>query len=148
MPFIPKNITDSSFSTGKVLKMPLTEEDGLTLKEGDRERSKYFTVIGQDINNGVVGSLLINSEINTNVNRTKELLDCQYPLTGSDYDFLDHDSFLNCSKIFPLDKIKIRNKAKEVGELNSRDKALVIDHVKNSEVISMKEKKRYKIVND
>ncbi|GHT47363.1 hypothetical protein AGMMS49965_25380 [Bacteroidia bacterium] len=146
MPFTPKNITDSSFSTGKVLKMPLTAEDGLTLKEGETARLKYFTVIGQDINHGMIGSLLINSNINVKVNRTREFVDAQYPLKKSDYVFLHHDSFLNCRQIFSLGKIKILREAKEVGELTSRDRTLVIDYVKNSEAILMKQKKQYNLI--
>jgi hypothetical protein len=146
MPYMPIHITDASFAPGKVLRMDLTEEDGLILKNGAKDRAKFFIVIGQDIDQGIVGSLLINSNINPNAIRTKELLDCQFPLKSKDYNFLDHDSYLNCSKIFPLDKVKIRQEAKEIGSLNAGDLSLVIDHIKNSEVISMKEKKRYSIV--
>jgi len=146
MPYIPVHITDASFAQGKVLRMDLTEDDGLILRKGRRDRSKFFVVIGEDIDRGIVGSLLINSNINANAVCTRELLDCQFPLKSSDYDFLDHDSYLNCSKIFPLDKVKIRQEANEAGNLSSKDLPLVIDHIINSEVISMKEKKRYKIV--
>ena len=146
MPYIPVHITDASFAQGKVLRMDLTEDDGLILKSGTTERSKFFVVMGENMDQGIVGSLLINSNINTNIIRTKELLDCQFPLKGDEYDFLNHDSYLNCSKIFPLDKVKIRREAHEVGNLNDRDLSLVIDHIINSEVISMKEKKRYRIV--
>jgi hypothetical protein len=141
-----KQITDNSFSTGKVLKMPLTEEDGIVLKGNAKERHKYIAVIGQDKDNSLIGSLLVNSNINENVIKTKKLLDCQFPLKEKDYDFLDHDSYLNCSKLFELSKIEIINKATEEGELTSKDRELVREHILNSEVISTKQKKRFNIV--
>ena len=142
-----KQITDNSFSMGKVLKMALTEDDGIVLKNSAIERTKYFTVIGQDQDKGLIGSLLVNSNVNTNVLNTKELLDCQFPLRKKDYDFLDHDSFLDCSELFELDKIKIIQKGREEGELTLKDKNLVLEHLRDSEVISAKLKKRYKILN-
>lgn len=142
-----KKITDNSFSTGKVLKMALTEDDGIVLKNSATERTKYFTVIGHDRDNSLIGSLLVNSDVNKNVINSKILLDCQFPLKGNDYDFLQHDSYLDCSELFEMDKIKILQKGVEVGELTSKDKILVMEHLCNSEVISVKLKKRYKIIN-
>jgi len=143
-----KQITDASFSTGKVLKMSLTEDDGIILKNKAIQRPKYFVVVGQDIENGLIGSLLINSNVNKNVINTKTLLDCQFPLQKKDYDFLQYDSYLDCSELFELDKIKILQKGMEVGELTSKDCMLVMEHLRYSEVISPKLKKRYKIINN
>jgi len=143
-----KQITDASFSTGKVLRMSLTEDDGIILKNKAIQRPKYFVVVGQDIENGLIGSLLINSNVNKNVINTKTLLDCQFPLQKKDYDFLQYDSYLDCSELFELDKIKILQKGMEVGELTSKDCMLVMEHLRYSEVISPKLKKRYKIINN
>jgi hypothetical protein len=141
-------LKDASFLTGKVLKMNLTEEDGIVLKDGAEGRNKYFVVVGCDVDNGLVGSLLVNSNINENAINTKELLDCQFPLKKKDYDFLKYDSYLDCSKLFELSKVKILGRGVEKGELTSDDKQLVLEHLRNSEVISTKLKKRYHIIND
>jgi len=143
-----KQITDDSFSTGKVLKMALTEDEGIVLKNRAIQRLKYFVVIGQDIENGLIGSLLINSNVNKNVINTKTLLDCQFPLQEKDYDFLIYNSYLDCSELFELDKIKIMQKGMEAGELTSRDRMSVMEHLRYSEVISQKLKRRYKIINN
>jgi hypothetical protein len=143
-----KQITDNSFFTGKVLKMALTEEDGIVLKNNATERNKYFAVIGQNQDKGLVGSLLVNSDVNTNIINTKELLDCQFPLQKDEYAFLDYDSYLDCSELFEIDKIKILKKGTEEGELTEKDKALIMEHLRSSEFISTKLKKRYKIIND
>jgi hypothetical protein len=39
-----KQITDNSFSIGKVLKMALTEDDGIVLRDNAKERYKYFSI--------------------------------------------------------------------------------------------------------
>ena len=53
---------------GSILKMTLFPKDGVTPKNaGDTSRTKYFVVIGKDENSILVGSLLINSDINTNM---------------------------------------------------------------------------------
>ena len=142
-----KQITDNSFSTGKVLKMALTEDDGVVLRDNAKERYKFFSVIGQDKDKGLVGSLLINSNVNENVINTKELQDCQFPLRKKDYDFLSYDSYLDCSELFELDKIKIKRTGTEEGELTQKDRVLVLEHLRDSEFISTKLKKRYNMIN-
>jgi hypothetical protein len=141
-----KNIKSESFAVGKVLKMAFDESDGIVLKEGATNRDKYFVIIGIDANHSLIGAFLINSNINENVITTKELLDCQFPLKKTDYDFLKYDSYLNCSQLFELSKIKVLAVATEEGELTTRDKELVREHILNSEVISIKQKKRFNIV--
>ena len=143
-----KQITDDSFSIGKILKMALTEDDGIILKNNALQRTKYFVVVGHDQDNGLIGSLLVNSNVNENVINTKILLDCQFPLKKNDYDFLYYDSYLDCSELFELNKIKILQNGMEIGELTLRDKMLVTEHLRDSEVISAKMKKRYKIINN
>ena len=81
-----------------------------------------------------------------NVINTKTLLDCQFPLQKKDYDFLHYNSYLDCSELFELDKIKILQKGMEAGELTSKDRIPVMEHLRYSEVISPKLKKRYNII--
>jgi len=143
-----KQISDDSFSMGKVLRMALTEDDGIVLKNSAVQRTKYFVVVGHDQDNGLIASLLVNSNVNENVINTKMLLDCQFPLRKNDYGFLHYDSYLDCSELFELNKIKILQNGMEIGELTSRDRMLVVEHLRDSEVISAKLKKRYKIINN
>ena len=140
-----KQITDNSFHTGKVLKMALTESEGIVLKNKEIQKPKFFVVIGQDSDKALIGSLLINSNVNKNIINTKTLLDCQFPLMKEDYNFLRYNSYLDCSELFELDKIKILQYGMEEGELTLKDKMLVMEHLRDSEVISQKLKKRYKI---
>jgi len=134
-----KSITSCSFEVGKILKMNLVRNDGIFLKHPIISKEKYFVVIGQIINDGIVGVFLINSEANI-----KAPQDYQFPLSMSDYpDILVRNSFLNCGQLFELDKIKIINEGVEIGQLTERDLELVTHTIKTSEVLSEKEKKKF-----
>lgn len=139
-------INEESFEMGKILQMPLEESDGLVLKDGYKERVKYFVILGQISTDRIVGVFLINSHINKKIITTKELLDCQFPLKKNDYpNTLDYDSSLDCSDLFEISKIKIINKASEIGKLTDSDRDLVIDHIERSEVITPQQKRRFGI---
>ena len=113
----------SSVKIGDIIYVPLDEEDGLILKDGYKDRNKYIVIIGFTPEGVAIGALLINSEIDSS-KRSEELLDCQYPLMVRNYrDILDYDSWLDCSDIFELSKLKITEKnGKLKGCLISEDR--------------------------
>lgn len=136
-------ITDKSFNIGSVLKMKLDESDGLVLRDKYDTRRKYFVVLGEVIDDGIIGVFLINSDINKNVLNTKGLVDSQVTLTKDNYPkILDYDSLLDCSDILEINKNKIRDIGKQIGELKTSDKKIVIDTIEKSEIITPKQKKR------
>lgn len=99
----------SSVKIGDIIYVPLDEEDGLILKDG-YNRNQYIVIIGFTPEGVAIGALLINSEIDSS-KRSEELLNCQYPLMVRNYcDILDYDSWLDCSDIFELSKLKIMKK--------------------------------------
>ncbi|GAB6011774.1 hypothetical protein [Viscerimonas tarda] len=137
-------ITDNSFKVGNILKMSFDKSDGIVLKDGYEQRNKYFVVLGEIPNDCIVGAFFINSIINVNAINTKELLNCQFPLKEKDYpNILEYDSFLDCSDLLEISKIKIKNIGAEIGKLTESDKNLVIDHVEKSEVLTPKQKRRF-----
>lgn len=100
----------SSVKVGDIIYVSLNEEDGLILKDGYDSRRKYIVVIGFTPEGVAIGALLINSKIDSS-KRTEELLNCQYPLLVCNYrNILDYDSWLDCSDIFELSKLKITEK--------------------------------------
>jgi len=117
----------SSVKIGDIIYVPLDEEDGLILKDGYKDRNKYIVIIGFTPEGVAIGALLINSEIDSS-KRSEELLNCQYPLMVRNYrDILDYDSWLDCSDIFELSKLKITEKnGKLKGCLISEDRERVI----------------------
>lgn len=125
----------SSVEIGDIIYVSLDEEDGLTLKDGYKDRNKYIVIIGFTPEGIAIGALLINSEIAL-VKRSEELLNCQYPLMVRNYrNILDYDSWLDCSDIFELSKQKIieRNSILK-GRLISEDKERVMEFLKETDL--------------
>lgn len=137
----------SSVKIGDIIYVPLDEEDGLILKNGYDDRKKYIVVIGFTPEGVAIGALLINSEIDSS-KRSEELLNCQYPLLVRNYrGILDYDSWLDCSDIFELSKLKITEKdGKLKGCLTPEDRERVMAFLKETEVFDNATKKRYGII--
>ena len=128
----------SSVKIGDIIYVPLDEEDGLILKNGYDDRKKYIVIIGFTPEGVAIGALLINSEIDSS-KRSEELLNCQYPLLVRNYrSILDYDSWLDCSDIFELSKLK--------GCLTPEDRERVMEFLKETEVFDNATKKRYGII--
>ena len=142
-----EKVNMSSIKVGDIIYVPLDEEDGLTLKDGYEERRKYIVIIGFTPEGIAVGALLINSEIDPS-KRSQELLNCQYPLQVRHYrDILDYDSWLDCSDIFEIPKLKITEKdGKMKGGLTVEDRERVMDFLKETEVFDNATKRRYGII--
>lgn len=142
-----EKVNMSSIKVGDIIYVPLDEEDGLTLKEGYKERRKYIVIIGFTPEGIAVGALLINSEIDPS-KRSQELLDCQYPLQARNYQaILDYDSWLDCSDIFEIPKLKITDKeGKFKGSLTTEDRERVMDFLKETDVFDNATKRYYGII--
>lgn len=138
----------SSVKIGDIIYVPLNEEDGLILKNGYDDRKKYIVIIGFTPEGVAIGALLINSEIDSSKKRSEELLNSQYPLLVRNYrSILDYDSWLDCSDIFELSKLKITEKdGKLKGCLTPEDRERVMAFLKETEVFDNATKKRYGII--
>ena len=137
----------SSVKIGDIIYVPLDEEDGLKLKDGYNDRDKYIVIIGFTPEGVAIGALLINSKIDSS-KRSEELLNCQYPLLVRNYrTILSYDSWLDCSDIFELSKLKIAEKnGKLKGCLIPEDRRRVIEFLKETDVFDNATKKRYGII--
>lgn len=138
----------SSVKIGDIIYVPLDEEDGLILKNGYDDRKKYIVIIGFTPEGVAIGALLINSEIDSSKKRSEELLNSQYPLLVRNYrSILDYDSWLDCSDIFELSKLKITEKdGKLKGCLAPEDRERVMEFLKETDVFDNATKKRYGII--
>ena len=137
----------SSMKIGDIIYVPLDEEDGLILKDGYKDRLKFVVIIGFTPEGVAVGALLINSEIDPLI-RSQELLDCQYPLLLRDYrHILSYDSWLDCSDIFEIPKLKIvSGDGKMKGCLTEEDRERVMDFLRETDVFDNATKRRYGII--
>ncbi|MBQ8422429.1 MAG: hypothetical protein IJX11_09240 [Bacteroidales bacterium] len=77
-----------AIEVGSVFKMTMYPEDKvIPKKEGDVSRDKYFVIIGKTVDSVVVGSLLINTNINS---RLFNLISpYQHCISPESYDFLN-----------------------------------------------------------
>ena len=138
----------SSVKIGDIIYVPMDEEDGLILKNGYNDRKKYIVIIGFTPEGVAIGALLINSEIDSSKKRSEELLNSQYPLLVCNYrSILDYDSWLDCSDIFELSKLRIMEKdGKLKGCLTPEDRERVMEFLKETDVFDNATKKRYGII--
>lgn len=110
-----------SLVPGSVFRMELFPEDGVTPKnEGDISRHKYFVVLGIDNGSILVGSVLINSEINSSLIRViAPYQHCIYP---EDYQFLNNKfRYVDCFLIKELPFDRIMESAEYIGIINDAD---------------------------
>ena len=116
-----------SIQPGSVFRMTLFPKDGVTPKnEGDKSRTKYFVVIGKDDESLLVGSLLINSDVNINlVHAIAPYQHCIYP---KDYAFLgDKYRFIDCYRIKELSFDQIIEDGDYIGTISAVDLDKAID---------------------
>lgn len=71
----------------------------LFVEDTNPPKVKFFIVIGMTDDRVSLASLYINSEVNMIKNYSQELIDLHLPLLTNDCDFLDHDSFVDCSQL-------------------------------------------------
>lgn len=142
-----ENVDMSSIKVGDIIYVLLDEEDGLTLKKGYKDRLKYIVIIGFTPEGVAVGALLINSKIDPS-NHSKEFLNCQYPLQVRNYrEILDYDSWLDCSDIFEISKLKIKDKDGKIkGRLIDEDRERIMEFLKETDVFDNATKKHYGII--
>ena len=90
-------LAQDNLNVGDVHLLNLDQKNGITPKAGDTTRNKFFIILGFDNEGNVIGGLVINSNINYNLPAT--VTDYQLPVTVEQFSFLEHNSFINCSKI-------------------------------------------------
>ena len=128
---------------GDVFLVELDKSDGITPKEGDETRRKFFVVLGFDDEGNAYGGVIINSRINQHMNQIVK--DYHMPIKCAKYAFLKYDSFVDCLqlKTAPLAKLSSGNYK---GKMESDDTYLIIETLKNSPMEKAARLKRFGIV--
>lgn len=72
-------LLQSSINVGDVYLLNLDPTNGITPKNNDTTRNKFFIVLGFDDEGNVIGGLVINSKINYNLPPT--VTDYRLPIT-------------------------------------------------------------------
>jgi hypothetical protein len=106
-------------------------------------KDKFLVLI---CDGGIPLLFIINSNIGLYVADRPDLLNCQVQLNATDYDFLDHDSFINCGEVvnyFDRQAIYdqlLNDTGRIKGELNEATKNQMISVVKRARLISPRHK--------
>lgn len=135
-----KDFASRNLKIGTVLR--------LSVKDTKPPKIKRFIVVGKTIDGLSLASVYINSHINLKVNWNIELQSLNIPLENKGNDFLDRDSFVDCSKLVFRDSNEIseiiQNNPQAVkGELKEEDLQLILETLRNSITIKGKYKKKY-----
>lgn len=141
-----REVTDERIAVGALIRTVLSEADGLTFKDGRKEKPKRLVVIGVDRENALCfGSVLVNTKMNPQAQYSAEYLTAQYELKQEDYpEFLDYNSFVDCGELFsiPIERLK---QGEFFGFLNDADREGIFVILETSDIFSTKQKKRYGI---
>jgi hypothetical protein len=128
---LPTDLVATLIERGQILHSDIFE---------DIDHPKFFVIIGVS-QTQVAGFFYINSHINTAVNRKREQLDMQYPLSVVDYPFLDHTSYIcatdvqTISRDFLTQSI-LTKKTKVVDTLKSEHLEELLNKLRNSRLFS------------
>jgi len=68
------------------------------------QKNKYLLIV---CDNGSVASFVINSKIHKFKAKNENLRDCQVCIKNSDYNFLDRDSYVDCTKVHIVERENI-----------------------------------------
>lgn len=134
-------LAQDNIKVGNVYLINLDQQNGITPKNGDLTRDKFFIVLGFDNEGNVIGGLVINPKINYNL--PSSVTDYQLPIKVEQCPFLKYNSFVNCSKIIVANKAKfIKNTYRgEIADPEFID--LLINTVKESPTVNTKLLKRF-----
>lgn len=120
-------LMDESISVGDIFLVRLSEKNGITPHKGESFRFKFIVVLGFDDDSIICGGVVINSKINQNVSEL--IRRYHFKIYQKDYDFLKHDSFVNCSSLVRIKKESV-SESKCVGRLNESDLECSLESVK------------------
>ena len=131
---------------GSLIRTILSETDGLTFKDGRKEKPKRLIVIGVDREIALCfGSVLVNTKPSPKADFSEEYLTAQYELKQKDYpEFLKYNSYVDCGELFsiPIERLK---QGEFYGFLTDADREGIFNILETSDIFSTKEKKRYGI---
>lgn len=134
-------IQETQLCKGTIAYLPLGSEEGLIVTGGYKYRNKYIVIVGFTEDGFIVGSLLINTKAH---DATPELGACQFPLEQKDYPgILEYKSWLDCSRLFRIEKNKMLKNAQFCGTMTEKDSSLLFSYLHESTMLSNREKKEF-----
>jgi len=135
-----ESYADSKLEVGNIIFAPYEGIDHL----------KFHVIIGVTADKIMVGNVFINSEINGNFNQFLEQVHRQIKITPAEYDFLDHESYIDCNRLKEVDyqslhKYVSENPKSIKDTLKPEHIDLVFGMLSDSPTISPKQRRKYDI---
>lgn len=108
------------------------------------DHNKFIVIAGVTEDRVLACTVLINSRINPYILRRQKMLDCQVYVKSDEYDFLSHDSFVNCAQpvIGSTDHF-VGDEYRYCGLLKTDDLAQVRKHIVESGLLTDEEISRF-----
>ena len=139
----PDSLREQAVAIGSVLKMEMSEDDKVHPRPGRNTKIKRFVIIGKS-QDRLVASLLINSKINQNL--FERIGPYQHQIYREDYEFLEHDSFIDGFLIREFSISRVRESATFLGRIKDEDLAECIQHACKSPVAKKYLLKKYGLI--
>lgn len=135
-----------AIKVGSVFKMTMYPEDKVTpKKEGDVSRDKYFVIIGKTEDSVVIGSLLINTNINSRLFNV--IGPYQHRLSPASYSFLNgKERYISCYEIKKFSTERILEKAVYIGIIGQEDLDASIELAKKSPINDKRTLKMFNLI--
>lgn len=133
----------STIKRGDVVRMRLTEEEGITPKnEGDSSRNKYFIVLGKTADGQIIGFVVINTNINVNLSEVLKRL--HYPLTAEKYPYLEKTRYVYCGALKQISLSNFSNRHCSIfGTIDEGDLQLITNALASSPIESKKKLRKF-----
>ena len=133
-----EKLADDLMQIGSVVRCYVTQTNP--------PKEKRFIILGRDSAKQYIGAIFINTNVNFKVINSQELLELQYPVKKDGNDYLNWDSFVDCSKLIKLEfeHVKTAIVAKPdcvLGMVKKEDLEIIYTLVKSSPNISQAELK-------
>ena len=111
-------------------------------------KEKRIIIVGTTASGDYLGVVLINSNINWNVHRNRDIIDFQYFLRAEECGFLDHDSYADCLNLHEISRSRVVAEVlvdfqKALGQVDGDLYAEILARVKSSPAITQKTRKRF-----
>ena len=131
-------------NVGDVHLLNLNQSNGITPKNGEDSRNKFFIILGYDKDGNIIGGLVINSKINYRL--PASITDYQLPISVEQFPFLEHNSFVNCSKIIVASKANFGISTYRGTISDEETLRLIIETVKESPTVNRRLLKDFGII--
>jgi hypothetical protein len=121
------------------------------VKDTTPPKVKYFIVIGFSDDKVLLGTVFINSAINQNIFNTEYLKGLNIPLDAHIYNFIDHNSFVDCSDIKERSFVEIKQLLSNdpecsKGVVSEETMKIISTTLANASTISLSKKRKFGIL--